>query len=298
MVSLPREPKGRGAAWTEERGTSDRARRRRRPASPAAAGGHANRAAPRSGPEASGNTDRPRRGFRRVRHRLGAAHLGRGRPGLVCLLPAGRRLAAGGARPGAARRRADRAEPAGLVRVRAGVRPRAVRAPAVLAGQRGLVRVVRAGRGPGGHLRGARHRPAAAAPPALLAGRGGGLVGMRRGGAGPVALRLSLGPAGDEPVGRAGRALGRGGRRAAAHLPGRPDRRHDRAGGARAAGPGTPGFLAVPEVLGSSPGRGGDGGAGPRGRPAAGRPDRGRADGPGGRDPGRRAAGQEPAAAS
>ena len=92
--------------------------------------------------------------------------------------------------------------------------------------------VVRAGRGPGAHLRGARHRPAAAAPAALLAGRGGGLVGMRRGGAGPVALRLSLGPAGDEPVGRAGRALGRGGRRAAAQLPGRPDRRHDRAGGA------------------------------------------------------------------
>ena len=52
------------------------------------------------------------------------------------------------------------------------------------------------------------------------------------GSAGPVALRLSLGPAGDEPVGRAGRALGRGGRRAAAHLPARPDRRHDRAGGA------------------------------------------------------------------
>ena len=134
--------------------------------------------------------------------------------------------------PGAARRRADRAEPAGVVRVRAGVRPRAVRAPAVLAGQRGLVRVGRAGRGAGGHLRGARHRPAAAASAALLAGRGGGLVGMRRGGAGPVALRLSLGPPGDEPVGRAGRALGRGGRRAAAQLPGRPDRRHARAGGA------------------------------------------------------------------
>ena len=245
---------------------------------------------------------------------------------LVCLLPAGRRLAAGGARAGAARRRADRAEPAGLVRVRAGVRPGAVRAPAVLAGQLGLVRVGRAGRGPGAHLRGARHRPAAAAPAALLAGRGGGLVGMRRGGAGPVALRLSLGPAGDEPVGRAGRALGRGGRRAAAQLPARPDRRHDRAGGAllsrgersppdppcswgehapRPPGEGLPplppgeGLPAPPDPHGrAGAGRGGDGGPGPGGRPAAGRPDRRRADGPGGRDPGQRAAGQEPAAAS
>ena len=215
--------------------------------------------------------------------------------------------------PGVARRRADRAEPAGVVRVRAGVRPRAVRALAVLAGQRGLVRVVRAGRGPGAHLRGARHRPAAAAPAALLAGRGGGLVGMRRGGAGPVALRLSLGPAGDEPVGRAGRALGRGGRRAAAQLPGRPDRRHARAGGALLSrgersppdppcssggtpAPRTPlgrGYPPPQTPLGGDPspqtpwlassrsraawagaGRGGDGGPGPRGRPAAGRPDR------------------------
>ena len=148
---------------------------------------------------------------------------------VVCLLSPGRRLAAGRARAGAACHRADRAEPAGIVRVRAGVRPRAVRTAAVLADQRGLVRVGRAGRGPGGHLRAARHRPAAAAPIALLAGRGGGLVGVRRSGAGPVALRLSLGPAGHEPVGRAGRALGRGGRSAAAQLPARPDRRHARA---------------------------------------------------------------------
>ena len=53
---------------------------------------------------------------------------------------------------------------------------------------------------------------------------------VRRGGPGPVAVRLSLGPAGHEPVGRAGRALGRGRRRAPAQLPARPDRRHDRAG--------------------------------------------------------------------
>ena len=173
--------------------------------------------------------DWPRRGFRRIPDPLGAAHFDRGRPGAVRLLPADRRLAAGRTRARAAGDRADRAEPAGVVRLRAGVRPGAVRAPAVLADQRSLVRVGRAGRGRGGHLRGARHRPAAAAAPAVLAGRGGGLVGPGRGGAGPVALRLSLGPAGDEPVGRAGRPLGRVRRGAAADLPDRPDRRHARA---------------------------------------------------------------------
>ena len=163
---------------------------------------------------------------------MGAAPVGRGRPGSVRFLPAGRRVAAGGARAGATRARAGRAEPAGVVRVRAGVRPRAVRALAVLAGQRGLVRLVRAGRGADRHLRGARHRPAAAAPAALVADCGGRLVGGRRGGTGPVALCLSVGAAGHEPVARAGRALGRGGRGALAHLPARADRRHDRAGGA------------------------------------------------------------------
>jgi hypothetical protein len=40
------ELQGRGAAWTEERGTSDEG--------PAAAGGQASKAAPKSAPEASG----------------------------------------------------------------------------------------------------------------------------------------------------------------------------------------------------------------------------------------------------
>ena len=50
-----------------------------------------------------------------------------------------------------------------------------------------------AGRGRGGHPGGVRHRAAAAAEPALLARRGGGLVGPGRGSQGPVALRLPLG---------------------------------------------------------------------------------------------------------
>ena len=49
--------------------------------------------------------------------------------------------------------------------------------------------------------------------PARLAGRGSGLVGGRRSHPGPVALRLPLGPARDEPVRRPRRPLGRDRRR-------------------------------------------------------------------------------------
>ena len=147
----------------------------------------------------------------------------------------------------------------------------------------------------GGHLRGARRRAAAAAEPAVLARRGGGLVGPGRGDQGPVAVRLPLGPAGDEPVRRPRRPLGRDRRRAAAQLPGRPRRRDAR--------PARCSALLADRSSWRSPrgpvaGRGGDGGAGAGGRAAAGRSGGGCADGSGGRDPGERAAGQEPAAAA
>src|SRR6266496_4394904 len=168
----------------------------------------------------------------------------------------------------------------------------------------GLVRVGRASRVRGGHLRAAGDRPAAAASPAVLAGRRGGLVGPGRGGAGPVALRLSLGPAGDEPVGRAGRPLGRVRRRAAAELPDRADRCHARPGCVVSGGRSPPdppcswgGYPPPQTPLGGArpaASRSGNSGAGAGGRAAACRPDRGRAHGPGGRDPGQRATGQEP----
>ena len=57
---------------------------------------------------ASGARAGERRGFRRIPHPLGPAHLGGGGPGAVRLLPAGLHLAAGGARARAAGAGADR----------------------------------------------------------------------------------------------------------------------------------------------------------------------------------------------
>src|SRR5262249_40984485 len=138
--------------------------------------------------------DRAHRGVRRVPHVVGVAAERRGRAGRLRLVPAAGPLAAGGAGARAAGGGADRAEPARVGRLRAGGRPGPGRAVAGLAEQRGLVRVGGAGGGGGGHLRRALRGPAAAARPAVLAGRGGGLVGERRGAQGPVAVRLPLGP--------------------------------------------------------------------------------------------------------
>ena len=141
------------------------------------------------------------------------------------------RLAARRRQPGAARRHPVRPLAARRVRRRPCLRPRVLLPAARLGHQPGLVRLGRARHRLGAHLRGVRHRPAAAAQPALVAARGGRLVGGRRGVQGPLALgRLPVGQAGDEPGRTADAGLGGDRRPAGALLRGRAYRRHARLG--------------------------------------------------------------------
>ena len=161
------------------------------------------------------------------------------------------------------------------------------------------------------HLRGARHRPAAAAPAALLAGRGGGLVGIVEAVRdrwpyafpwGRLAMSQSVAPdvrwvaVGGAPLlsfllALTGAMIARA---ALCFLGGSdpPQTPPDHGGATRPPVPpregrpappdasGAPDPSGAPHAVGAGAGRGGDGGPGPRGRPAAGRPDRRRADGP------------------